>query len=238
MSTIRDSVAFVTGGNRGFGRALAEVLLDRGAKKVYVGVRNPSAVTFPGVEVVALDVDSDESVAAAARQASDVTLLINNAGIGEASEGPLSGDVISQSQRAFQTNYYGTIRASKAFAPIIVGNGGGGIINVLSDAAWYSRPMVTAYAASKAAVWSYTNALRLDLRDSRVQVVGLHVGFLDTDFVAALDVKKSDPRAIAAITLEGFEVGLEEILADPQANLVKETLGTDRSYYMDPAPVA
>ncbi|WP_327235590.1 SDR family NAD(P)-dependent oxidoreductase [Streptomyces sp. NBC_01317] len=130
------------------------------------------------------------------------------------------------------------IRLSQAFAPVVHANGGGGIVDVLSDQSWFARPFPAAYAASKSAAWSYTNALRIDLREQATQVLGLHVGFLDTEFVAGLDVKKSDPRHIAGLTLDGLEAGDEEVLADAQARLVKNTLSAAKTSYLAPAEIA
>lgn len=231
---VRNSVAFVTSGNRGLGRAFAEALLARGAK-VYVGARQPESVDLQGAVPVRLDVTDADSVRAAAERCGDVTLLVNNAGIGALGSGSLDPDLVEVSRRVFETNYFGVIRASQAFAPVIKANGGGGIVNVLSDQTWFALPPLAAYAASKSAAWSYTNALRIDLRAQGTRVVGLHVGFLDTDLTAGLDVKKSDPRAIADIALDGLENGLDEVVADEQARTVKDSLSADRTYYLSPA---
>ncbi|SNT49946.1 Short-chain dehydrogenase [Asanoa hainanensis] len=232
---IAGSVALVTGGGRGFGLAMAEELQTHGAKKVYVGVRNPADVDHPGVEAVALDVTDTGSVAAAAQRCDDVTLLVNNAGTGALHvEGTADPDMIKSMQRVFDVNLYGTIRAAQAFAPVMLRNGGGAIVNVVSDQAWYARPILGAYAVSKSAVWNFTNALRVDLRPKGVQVLSLHVGFMDTDLVRDLDVPKNDPHQVAAATLDALEHGDEELLADDQSKLVKGTLSTDQGYYLDP----
>jgi short-subunit dehydrogenase len=107
--------------------------------------------------------------------------LVNNAGIGRVDAGALDPAVIDNAGEIFETNFYGIIRASQAFAPVIAANGGGAIVNVLSDVTWFARPTLTAYAATKSAAWSFTNALRVDVRDKRIQVLALHVGFVDTD---------------------------------------------------------
>src|SRR3546814_4011437 len=78
---IKGSVALVTGANRGLGRQFALQLLDRGASKVYAAVRNPANVDISGVEVLKLDITDAASFEAAAKAASDVQILVNNAGI-------------------------------------------------------------------------------------------------------------------------------------------------------------
>ncbi|GAA1893527.1 SDR family oxidoreductase [Asanoa iriomotensis] len=232
---VEGSVAFVTGGNRGFGLAMAEELRARKASKVYVGVRDPEAFDHPGITAVDLDVTSPTSVAAAARQCDDVTLLVNNAGTGSAHpKGTLDPDLISSAERVFDVNVYGVIRTTQALAPVILDNGGGAIVNVVSDEAWYALPVLAPYSMSKAAVWNFTNALRTDLRPRGVDVLSLHVGFMDTDLSRDLDVPKADPGEVAATTLDRLEQGAEEVLADEKSRRVKRTLSTDDGYYLHP----
>ena len=163
-----------------------------------------------------------------------MTLLINNAGIGRVDTSALDPSVIDNAREFFETNFYGIIRASQAFAPVLSANGGGAIINVLSEVTWFARPIMTAYSATKSAAWSFTNALRIDVRDKGIQVLALHVGFVDTDLTRDFDVKKSDPREIAARTLDALEKGREEVLADEQTEALKRSLSTEQPYYLNP----
>jgi NAD(P)-dependent dehydrogenase (short-subunit alcohol dehydrogenase family) len=222
------------GANRGLGLAFAKELLGRGVKKLYAGVRNPDGVDLPGVIPVKFDVTMPASVAAAALRCNDVTLLINNAGIGWVDAGALDPAVIDNAREIFETNFYGIIRASQAFAPVLSANGGGAIVNVLSDVTWLSRPIMTAYSATKSAAWSFTNALRIDLRAKGIQVLALHVGFVDTDLAQDFNVKKSDPRQVAMRTLDALEKGHEEVLADEQTEVLKRSLSTEQPYYLNP----
>src|SRR4051812_28128983 len=132
---IEDSVALVTGANRGIGLAFARELLARGARKVYVGARDPAVVTQAGVQALRLDVNKPEDVASAAALASDVTLVINNAGVAQPG-GFLAADSEEVARRIFETNFFGVLRVSKAFAPVLEANGGGAFLNVLSIASW------------------------------------------------------------------------------------------------------
>ena len=232
--SVENSVAFVTGANRGLGLAFAKELLGRGVKKLYAGIRNPDGVDLPGVIPVKFDVTDPAAVAAAALRCGDVTLLINNAGIGRVDASALDPVVIDNAREIFETNFYGIIRASQAFTPVLSANGGGAIVNVLSDVTWFAPPMLTAYAATKSAAWSFTNALRIDVRDKGIQVLALHVGFLDTDLTRGLDVKKSDPRVVAARTLDALETGREEMLAGEQTEALKRSLSTEQPYYLNP----
>ena len=208
---ISSSTALVTGANRGLGSHVAAELLRRGAK-VYAGARNPDSVDIQGVIPVALDVTDPASVAAAAAAAGDVTLLVNNAGIATDTD-LLTGD-LDNARRELDTNFFGTLSVVRAFAPVIEGNGGGGILNVLSVLSWLSIPESGGYCASKAAAWSMTNALRIELVDKGIRVTALHVGLMDTDMTAGLDGPKADPADIAAQAVDGIAAGDYEVLAD------------------------
>lgn len=230
---IRGATVLVTGSNRGIGLAFAKELLARGARKVYAGARDPKSVTLPGVEPVRLDVTSAQDVAAAAARLGDVDLVVNNAGVGAAG-GFLAEDSEEVARQMLETNYFGVLKVSKAFAPILKRNGGGGIINVLSIASWVNNGMLAPYAASKAAVWSLTNSLRHELASQGTQVLGLHMGFVDTDLVRGLEVPKVTPEAIVRQALDGLEAGADEVIGDEWTNQVKAGLSSG-SYLPQPA---
>lgn len=215
------ATVLVTGANRGFGRHLAEQLVARGAT-VYAGARDPGTVDLPGTRPLALDVTDPASVTAAAREADDVTVLVNNAGIATGA-GWLDDD-LTDVHREFDTNLFGTLAVTRAFVPVIQGNGGGAILNVLSVVSWFAPPHLAAYSASKSAEWSMTNGLRLALAPRGIQVSGLHVGYMDTDLAAGVDGAKSDPAVVAKTTLDQFAAGAPEILADDVSRQVQAGL--------------
>ncbi len=208
---IAGSTALVTGANRGFGRHLASELIARGAT-VYAGARNPDTVDLPGAKAVPLDVTDPASVAAAAEVAGGITLLINNAGSSTRSD-LLAGD-LGKIRLEMDTHFFGTLSVIRAFAPRISANGGGAILNILSALSWISYPNIGAYCAAKSAEWSMTNALRSQLAEQNIRVVGLHVGYMDTDMTASVTAPKSDPADIAKIAIDGIEQDLYEIVAD------------------------
>jgi NAD(P)-dependent dehydrogenase (short-subunit alcohol dehydrogenase family) len=214
---IAGRTALVTGANRGFGRHLAAELLARGAT-VYAGARNPDTVDLPGVTPVRLDITDPASVAAAAELAGDVTLLVNNAGSGTGAD-LLDADP-ALVRLEMETHYFGTLEMVRAFAPRIAANGGGTVLNVLSVLSWIAFPGVGAYSAAKSAEWAMTNALRAQLADRGVRVAGLHVGYMDTDMTARLDVPKSDPAEIARIAVDAIEADRYEIVADETSRRV------------------
>jgi NAD(P)-dependent dehydrogenase (short-subunit alcohol dehydrogenase family) len=228
-----NAIVFVTGANRGIGLAFARAALARGARKVYAGARNPASVTLPGVVPIQLDVTRPEDVAAAARQCGDVTVLINNAGIA-ALGGFLSEGGIESARTQMETNFFGPLRVSQAFAPVLAAHGGGAIVNVLSVASWISRPPLGIYAATKSAAWSLTNAIRNELRGQGTQVLGMHVGFVDTDLTRGLDIPKSSPDDVVRRTLDALEAGADEVLADERSEQVKQGLSMG-AYLLAPA---
>lgn len=161
-------------------------------------------------------------IAAAAAQIGDLTLLINNAGSAPVAD-LLTAD-FEAIRAEFDVHFFGTLAVSRAFAPTIAANGGGSILNVLSALSWLSFPDSGAYCAAKSAAWSMTNALRAQLAPQGVRVAGLHVGYMDTDMVAAVTAPKSDPGEIARIAIDGLANDLAEILADDTSRQVQAGL--------------
>ncbi|WPB75306.1 SDR family oxidoreductase [Archangium violaceum] len=228
---IKNAVALVTGANRGLGLAFAKVLLERGARKVYAAAREPSTISLPGVVPVRLDVTRPEQVEALAREARDVTLLINNAGILKRTT-LLANDAQAAARAELETNYLGPLATSSAFAPILASHGGGAIVNVLSVLSWLAFPGTSTYSASKAAAWALTNGLRNELRGQKTQVLGLHVGYMDTDMAQGVNAPKSSPIEVVRLTLDALEAGREEILADEVSRNVKQGLSAEPGVYL------
>jgi NAD(P)-dependent dehydrogenase (short-subunit alcohol dehydrogenase family) len=230
---IQDAVVLVTGANRGLGLAFAKEALARGARKVYAGARDPDSVTLPGVIPVRLDVTKPDEVAAAASQLGDVSLLINNAGIGELGS-LLHPDAIDALQRHMNTNVVGVLRMAQAFTPVLAAQGGGAMINVLSIVSWFNSGFLPTYAISKSAAWSLTNGLRNELRAQGTQVLGLHMGFVDTDLVRDIQAPKTPPELIVTRTLDALAAGRSEVLGDDVARQIKQGLSADDAFYLQP----
>ena len=228
---IENSVVLVTGANRGIGLAFAQALLARGARKVYAAARNPASVTLAGVEALQLDVTNPQEIAAAVEKASDVTLVINNAGIAQPG-GFLAADSEAVTRRIFETNVFGVLAMSKAFAPVLKANGGGALLNVLSVASWVNGGELAAYSASKSAAWSLTNALRHELAAQHTQVLGLHMAYVDTDLTRGFDVPTSSAEDIVLRALDGLEEGADEVLADVLTQQVRQGLTAPRPAYL------
>lgn len=241
---IPGSTALVTGANRGLGRHFATQLLERGAARVYATARRRELVDIPGAQVLALDITDPASVAAAAAAASDVTLLINNAGV-LTSSNLITGD-LDDIRSEMETNCFGTLSVVRTFAPVLAassgGAGGGAILNVLSVVSWLSSDGVNSYAATKAAQWSLTNGIRLELAEQGTLVTGLHLASpasTDTDLIADWDMDKNDPADVVRTALDGLEAGRLEVLADDESTRVKAGLALDPSaLYPQTTPTA
>ncbi|AGZ42251.1 SDR family oxidoreductase [Actinoplanes friuliensis] len=221
---LNDSVVLVTGANRGLGRHFAEQLVQRGAK-VYAGARRPETIDLPGVIPVALDITDPESVAQAVKVAGDVTVVVNNAGSGTGAA-LIDGD-LDKIRLEMETHYFGTLHVTRAFAPVIEGNGGGAFLNVLSVLSWLHPGGLGAYTSAKAAEWALTDAVRDQLTPRGITVSALHVGYMDTDMAANIPAdQKIDPAIVARLALDGVEAGRPEIIADELSRSVKQGLAT------------
>jgi NAD(P)-dependent dehydrogenase (short-subunit alcohol dehydrogenase family) len=220
MVNVKGSTVVVTGGQRGLGKAIVEELLERGAAKVYATARSPKPSDDPRVVSVALDVTDPESVAALAITASDASIVVNNAGTLGAPK-LLSAD-IDEIREVFETNYFGALRVAKAFAPVLAANGGGALADIHSVLSWVGG--FGGYGDSKAAFWSATNSLRIELAPQGTLVTGVHLGYTDTDMVSEFDVPKNSPRQVAGDIIDGIERGDAEVLADDITRQVKASL--------------
>lgn len=220
--TLAGRIVLVTGANGGLGEQFVAQALERGAGKVYAAARTPKTWQDPRVQPLSLDITDAGDVARAVAAAPDVDFLVNNAGIAPA------GDSISgpedELRRVFETNFFGTVGMAVAFAPVLGANGGGALLNILSVASWASP--ATGYGASKAAMWSATNALRMELRGQGTHVTGLLVGMVDTPMAARWDVPKVTAASVVAQAYDGVADGLLEVLADEPARDVKSRLST------------
>jgi NAD(P)-dependent dehydrogenase (short-subunit alcohol dehydrogenase family) len=219
---IAGSTALVTGAGRGLGRYFVQALLDRGAAKVYATARRPDTVDIADVTALALDVTDPGSIIAAAAAAPDVDLLVNNAGVAAFTHQVTRNH--DDIRREIETNFFGPLQVIRAFAPVLATQGGGAILNVLSALSWISYQGSAGYAAAKAAAWSMTNGVRLELAAQRTQVTGLIMASTDTDMMAGFDVPKNDPADVVRAALDGIEAGEIEVVADADSAGIKVAL--------------
>ena len=225
-------VILITGANRGIGKALARKALELGAKKVYATARDESkladvkALDGERVVTLALDVTNQNQVSAAAQTASDVEIVINNAGMGTGAQ-LMADDVVEKSKLEMDANFYGPMRMGVAFAPILKANGGGAIANVLSVAGLVNFPFAPTYSTSKAAGHSLTQGQRAVLAGQNTLVCGIYPGPIDTDMTAGMTVEKGSTEEVADAVFEGLAQGTEEIFTDNMARGLAQGMQAD-----------
>lgn len=222
---VEGAAALVTGANRGLGAAIAQALLDAGAK-VYGAARDGTSITNRDLIPVELDVTSAGDVATATRVCGDVSIVVNNAGILRSSAS-LAAGAEAAARAEMETNFFGPMRMARSFAPVLRANGGGALVNMLSVLSFIAMPQGATYSASKAAAWSLTNALRIELRRQGTLVVAVHAGFIDTDMAAGVEAEKVSPQSVATQIVAAIEADVEEVLADTSSEMVKAALSND-----------
>jgi NAD(P)-dependent dehydrogenase (short-subunit alcohol dehydrogenase family) len=231
-SQIKGSVCFVTGSNRGIGRAIVEELIKRGAAKVYASARNTAALkelveaSNGRVVAVRLDVTNEEQILAAAKIAPDTQILFNNAGINHYT-GIISAADSKSARAQMEVNYFGLMNMTRAFASILGKNGGGVLVNISSAVGLVGIPALGTYSATKAAVHSLTQSVRGELRVQGTHVICVYPGSIDTDMSVGLDIEKETPQYVAREIFKGIESGAEEVYPDKVALDFAAKLKTD-----------
>jgi short-subunit dehydrogenase len=161
-----------------------------------------------------------------------VTVIVNNAGVVRA--GTALTATLEGARAEIETNYLSIVAITQAFAPVLAANGGGALVNMLSVASWIGNPTMATYAASKSAAWGYTNAARVALKHQGTQVLAVHVGYVDTELTAGIDVPKVAPPDVARAALDALVAGESEALVDERSKMIKARLSDDlRLLYPD-----
>jgi NAD(P)-dependent dehydrogenase (short-subunit alcohol dehydrogenase family) len=230
-TALKDTVALVTGTNRGIGAAFVSGLLAAGAKRVYAAARDPQtlaglAQSDARVVPIALDISDDTSVQEAAARLGDVDLVVNNAGVLLGGRLIAAADLLAARQE-MEVNYFGLLRMSRAFAPILAANGGGTLINVLSILSRVASPAGGGYSASKAAALSLTQAVRAELQAQGTRVIGVLPGFVDTAMAEGVTAPKIQPSEVVRATLDALLTDQDEVYPGEQASQVAAMLLQD-----------
>ena len=229
---LKGVVALVTGSNRGIGMAFVKGLMARGAKKIYVAARDASSLSAlvsanPGViQPLTLDITDQTQVANAAREAGDVTLLINNAGA-NSNTALIAIDGLDNARTEMETNYFGTLAMCRAFAPVLKNNGGGTVVNILSILSLVNLPASGSYSVSKAAAYSMNQGVRAELSSQKTKVIGVMPGAVDTDMAKGFEGPKEKPLDVADAALNAVEDDLEDVYPGEMAQAVSLGLAED-----------
>jgi NAD(P)-dependent dehydrogenase (short-subunit alcohol dehydrogenase family) len=223
MPSVNGSVVLVTGANGGIGTEFVAQALSRGATKVYATARAPRNWDDPRIVPLALDVTDSASIASAVDAASDVTILINNAGATPPTASIL--DATDADIRAnMEINFFAPVFVARAFAPTLIAHHGSALVDVHSVASWYAFGGV--YSASKAALWSATNSLRLELAPSGVHVTGVHMGYVDTAMAAHATGPKILPAELVTAVFDAVEADQYEVIGDSLTAKIKAALSS------------
>ena len=215
---LADRTVFVTGANRGIGKALVEEALRRGATRVHAGTRQPLAHPDERVTPLSLDVTDAAQIGAAVERVESLDVLINNAGVDL--HGDLSDRVLLE--RHLAVNLFGTYGVTQAFLPLLT-RSRGAIVNVLSLAAVAALPFTPTYSISKAAALSLSQSLRALLAGQGVRVHAVLAGPVDTEMTRYLDIPKASPGSVASAILDGVDDGEDEIFPDPLSATMAES---------------
>lgn len=233
---MRDSIALVTGANRGIGRGFVEALLERGARRVYATARDPATLTAllagswaahaTRIVPLELDVCDADEVAAAAKRASDCTLLVNNGGVA-AMSGFLAPPSLDGARHEMEVNFWGQLATIRAFAPALARNGGGAIVQILSVGAITCFPAVGSYCASKFAAHAMTKGVRAELAAAGTHVMAVFSGAIESDMSRNTPGPKISALTHAHQCLAACESGVEEFDPDFKAQQIRAAFTRD-----------
>ena len=229
---IKDSVAIITGGNRGIGEAFVRELLQCGARRVYIGTRSLKAVESLSHELgeravaIKLDVTNQTDVQAASMQCEDVSIVINNAGV-FGDQTLIGAEDMTTSRAEMDVNYFGVLSMCRTFAPILKNNGGGSIINILSSAGIVAVPNMGGYSPSKFAARALTTSVRAELMGQGTHVGALIVGSVETRMSAHVKGQKESPSAVAKAGIKAIRAKISEMDTDTMAISLRASLARD-----------
>jgi len=208
-------IVFITGTNRGIGKSLVQEALNMGAKKVYASMRKLSSMpNFSDERVVGieLDITNSEQIEKAVSAAPDTQILINNAGA--LSAGNILEGEMNNIKHDMEVNYFSTINMMRAFVPILEKNDSARIVNIVSIAIYANFPFIAGYSASKAALYSATQAARIELSKKDIIVHAVNPGAIDTDMNKGSDMEMTSPDDVAKSILKEVEADKLDIIPD------------------------
>lgn len=214
---LNNKTVLVTGANRGIGLAIVKALLGKGVKKIYAAARDSNslpALHDARIIPITLDITDPAQVNNAASVATDVDLLINNAGVAAFSS--LVGGPLDLVERDMRTNYFGTLDMVRAFVPVLESKSDAAIVNVVTIAAFANFPMIGGYSASKSALFSLSQGIRIELASKGIAVHTVNPGPIDTELAKEFPTDKADTDTTASNILAGLESDEADIFPDAQ----------------------
>ena len=233
-AAVAGSTFLVTGANGGIGLAIATEALRQGAAKVYCGVRDLDAVSpelaASGAEPVQLDVTDAAQVNDVAAECTDVNVLVNNAGL-HARDRLVEASDPGAARREMEVNYFGPLSMIRAFYPVIEGNGGGSIVNVLSVAAIAPTAFMGGYSPAKVAAHYLGGIARAELEPRGITVTNLFVGSVATKMSDYVEGEKEQPSTIAVAGLKAMSRGEWSCDTDVMAEQSRARLARDPIRY-------
>ena len=235
--SVSGAVALVSGANQGIGRGFVEVLLQRGAARVYATARRPetlaalAALDPQRVIALKLDVASEGDRRAVAAVAKDVTLLINNAGIPGADDATfrrfVSAPSLDDARQVMEIDYWAQAEMCRAFLPALRAAKGAGIVNILSIGALFCLPTHATYCAAKAAAAIMTIGLRSELGAEGIFVAGVFTASVESRMSAANPHPKMSAVEHARQVLDAVEKGIEDIYSGTGADELRDLIRAD-----------
>lgn len=225
-------VAFVSGSNRGIGKAITIELLEKGAQKIYAGARNLDSLNELKEQYrdrlipTTLDVTDDTSISTAVENAGDVEILINNAGI-FVMGGFFSSDTIENLKKNHEVNVLGLVKLTNSFIGVLKKKKAAAIVNISSVAGLGNMPMAATYSATKATVHSITQGMRGELANDNILVIGVYPGPIDTDMAKNVPMDKESPENVAKDVVQGLIDGKEDVFPDSMSKQIGQTYISD-----------
>src|ERR1700693_2110479 len=200
LMKISGNTILITGGGSGIGRGLAAALHAKGNQVVIAGRRkkllDETVAASPGMKAAVLDIESADAIQAFAEKLKKdypaLNVVIHNAGIMKPE--PLQGGAIADAEAIVATNLLGPIRLNAALLPFLLKQQSPVIMTVSSGLAFVPLAMTPTYCATKAAIHSYTQSMRYQLKDTKAQVLELIPPYVQTELMGPR--MASDPNAM------------------------------------------
>lgn len=226
--TLAGKIALVTGANRGIGEGFVQTLIKAGAKKIYAAARDASslqsivALNPEVIEAVELDVTKIEQIQGLVNKIPQLDILVNNAGIIDSA---LSSalDATEFARQEMEVNLFGPMKLTSALIPVLKQSPQAAIINISSIAGISNFPSIGTYSISKAAMHSYSEGLRADLKQDAIAVMCVYPGPTDTRMAEGMEMDKPTPVSVSEKAFAALSEGQLEVFPDDFAKQMYAT---------------